>query len=109
MDTQIGLKLLKKGAEASLFLANWHDRHVIIKTRLPKTYRPVELDLQIRRYRTIHEPQLMNEAKRAGVSTPTIFMVDVENSTIIMEYIPSIQVKQIIENSELQQRELCIK
>jgi len=68
MDTQIDLKLLKKGAEASLFLTNWHGRHVIIKTRLPKPYRPVELDLRIRRYRTIHEPQLMNEAKRAGVS-----------------------------------------
>ncbi len=110
MDTQIDLKLLKKGAEASLFLTNWHGRHVIIKTRLPKPYRPVELDLRIRRYRTVHEPQLMNEAKRAGVSTPTIFMVDVENSTIIMEYIPSIQVKQIIEKlSELQRYELCIK
>ena len=39
--------LLKKGAEASLFLADWHGRKVIIKARLPKKYRPAELDKKI--------------------------------------------------------------
>ena len=37
-------KLLKKGAEASLFLADWHERKVIIKVRIPKKYRPAALD-----------------------------------------------------------------
>ena len=69
--------LLKKGAEASLFVADWHGRRVVIKTRLPKKYRPEKLDLTIRTYRTVHEPQLMSEAKKAGVPTPTIFQVDV--------------------------------
>jgi len=102
--------LLKKGAEASLYLADWHGRCVIIKTRLPKAYRPAALDLSIRRYRTVHEPQLMHEAKRAGVPTPTIFMVDVENSTIVMEYVESRQVKQLLDGlSEPQRRKLCIK
>lgn len=110
MDTSIAPMLLKKGAEASIYLVNWHGRHVIIKTRLPKVYRPATLDVMIRRYRTIHEPQLMHEAKRAGVSTPTIFMVDVENSTIIMEYIEGRQVKQLIDHlSESQRNGLCIK
>jgi len=62
-------KLLKKGAEASLFLADWHERKVIIKLRTPKKYRHETLDLQIRSYRTVHEPQLMHEAKKAGVAT----------------------------------------
>jgi len=102
--------LLKKGAEASLYLANWHGKRVLIKARLPKTYRPAQLDLTIRRYRTIHEPQLMHQAKRAGVSTPTIFLVDVENSTIIMEYIEGKQVKQVIDGfSENQRRDLCFR
>ena len=39
-------KLLKKGAEASLFLTDWHERKVIIKVRIPKKYRPPELDEQ---------------------------------------------------------------
>jgi len=33
-------KLLKKGAEASLFLVDWYDRKVIIKVRIQKKYRP---------------------------------------------------------------------
>jgi TP53 regulating kinase-like protein len=100
--------LLKKGAEASLFLADWHDKRVVIKSRLPKKYRPEQLDLTIRRYRTVHEPQLIHEAKRAGVPTPTIFMVDVENSSIIMEYVEGIQVKQLLDGlCEMDRAELC--
>ncbi len=103
-------KLLKKGAEASLFLADWHERKVIIKVRIPKKYRPTELDLQIRSYRTVHEPQLMHEAKAAGVSTPLIFMVNVSQSTIIMEYIEGEQVKQFFEKaSKAQRHDICVK
>ena len=32
--------LIKKGAEASLYLVDWHGRRAIIKARLPKKYRP---------------------------------------------------------------------
>ena len=59
VDKQV---LLKKGAEAVLYLTEWHGRKVIIKARHRKQYRPVELDMKIRSYRTIHEPQLMHEA-----------------------------------------------
>jgi TP53 regulating kinase-like protein len=102
--------LIKKGAEASLYLADWHGRKVIMKKRLPKKYRPSKLDEHIRTYRTIHEPQLMHEAKKAGVPTPTIFLVDLKNATIIMEFIEGKQVKQLL--SEVTKRErqsLCLK
>jgi TP53 regulating kinase-like protein len=102
--------LLKKGAEASLYLADWHGKRVIIKQRLPKTYRPLQLDQTIRRYRTVHEPQLMHEAKRAGVPTPAIFMVDVEDAAIIMEYVEGHQVKVLLDVLSVEDRaELCRK
>jgi len=102
--------LLKKGAEASLFLADWHDRRVIVKTRFPKKYRPVELDMKIRSYRTVHEPQLMHEAKKAGVPTPTIFLVDVKNAVIIMEFIEGKQIKQLLGNlSKKEREEVCAR
>jgi TP53 regulating kinase-like protein len=88
--------LFKKGAEASLFFLEWHQRKAIVKVRFPKRYRPTLLDERIRSYRTIHEPQLMHEAKIAGVATPLIYMVNVAQSTIIMEYIEGKQVKQIL-------------
>jgi TP53 regulating kinase-like protein len=107
---EVKLQLIKKGAEASLYLARWHGEKVIIKKRLPKRYRPPKLDEQIRIYRTIHEPQLMNEAKKAGVPTPTIFLVDVNEAAITMEFIEGIQVKQLLTKITKSEREsICIK
>ena len=64
--------------------------------RIPKRYRHPALDQQIRSYRTVHEPQLMHEAKTAGVPTPLIYMVNVPEASIIMEYIEGQQVKQLL-------------
>ena len=103
-------KLLKKGAEASLFLTEWHNRKAILKVRLPKRYRPAALDEQIRSYRTVHEPQLMHEAKAAGVATPLIYMVNVPQSTIVMEYIEGQQVKQLLNKAPKRDRHaLCVQ
>jgi TP53 regulating kinase-like protein len=102
--------LLKKGAEASLFLADWHGKKAIIKARLPKKYRPAKLDLAIRSYRTVHEPQLMHEAKMTGVPTPSIFLVDVKNAEITMEFVEGKQVKQLLGSlSSKERQELCVK
>jgi TP53 regulating kinase-like protein len=103
-------RLIKKGAEASLFIADWHGRKVIMKKRLPKKYRPPLLDERIRTYRTIHEPQLLHEAKKAGVSAPLVYLVDVRNATIIMEFIDGRQIKQLLgEVSEAERKRFCLK
>ena len=103
-------RLIKRGAEACLYLADWHGRKVIMKRRLPKKYRVLALDEQIRAYRTIHEPHLMHEAKKAGVPTPTIYLVDAKNATIIMEYIEGEQVKQLLAKvSDGERQNLCRK
>ncbi len=110
MGEVVSQTLIKKGAEASLYLADWQGRRVVIKERLPKKYRPVELDAQIRSYRTTHEPQLMHEAKKAGVPTPTIFLVDMKNAAITMEFVEGKQVKQLLGNiSKKERQELCVK
>ncbi|MGQ9506248.1 MAG: Kae1-associated kinase Bud32 [Candidatus Bathycorpusculaceae bacterium] len=102
--------LIKKGAEASLYLADWHGKKVMLKKRLAKKYRPKILDKQIRIYRTVHEPQLMHEAKKAGVPTPTIFLVDTKNATIIMEFVEGKQVKRLLSEASKEEREgLCLK
>jgi TP53 regulating kinase-like protein len=110
MDEVARRKLLKKGAEASLYLADWHGRKVVIKARFPKRYRPAELDAKIRSYRTAHEPQLMHEAKLAGVPTPIIFLVDMKNTAITMEFVEGKQVKQVLGNMVAKKRHaLCVK
>lgn len=102
--------LIKKGAEANIYLTEWHGRRAIIKMRLPKKYRPPSLDEQIRIYRTLHEPQLMHEAKKAGVPTPTIFLVDVKDTMIVMEFVEGKQIKQLLsEIPKDERRSLCLK
>jgi TP53 regulating kinase-like protein len=110
MDTVTEPTLFKKGAEASLYLTDWHSKKAIIKTRIPKKYRPDPLDKRIRSYRTVHEPQLMHEAKVAGVSTPLIYMVNVSESYIVMEYIDGQQIKQVLNKVPQEKRhEFCIE
>jgi len=102
--------LIKKGAEANLYLVDWHDRKVVVKKRLPKKYRPSKLDEEIRTHRTIHEPQLMHEAKKAGVPTPTIFLVNAKDAAIIMEFIEGKQVKRLLgEVNESERQGMCLK
>ncbi|MGQ9460927.1 MAG: Kae1-associated kinase Bud32 [Candidatus Bathyarchaeaceae archaeon] len=96
--------LVKKGAEANLYLEEWHNRKVIMKRRLPKKYRLPELDEKIRSQRTIYEPQVIHKAKEAGVPTPTIFMVDVAEANIIMEFVEGKQVKQALNDLPPEER-----
>ena len=109
MDKIAEKSLLKKGAEASLYLIKWHGRKVVVKMRIPKKYRPATLDEQIRTYRTVHEPQLMHEAKAAGVPTPLIYMVNVPEASITMQYVEGQQIKQLLNKAPQGRRhELCV-
>ena len=100
--------LIKKGAEANLYLEEWQDHKVIMKRRLPKKYRVSKLDEEIRSYRTIHEPQIIHRAKEAGVPTPTIFMVDIAEATVVMEFINGKPVKQVLDDFSAEERcRLC--
>ena len=110
MDEIVSQVLVKKGAEANLYLADWHGRKAILKKRLPKKYRPSELDQRIRVYRTLHEPQLMHDAKEAGVPTPFIFSVNVKATTIVMEWIEGKQVKLSLNEINQEERgSLCFR
>ena len=96
--------LVKRGAEANLYLEDWHNRKVIMKRRLPKKYRVPELDKEIRFKRTLHEPYVIHKAKKAGVPTPTIFMVDLTEANIIMEFVDGKQVKQVLNGLPSEER-----
>ena len=100
--------LIKKGAEASLYVEEWHGRKVILKKRHPKQYRVPELDREIQVQRTRHEPQIMHKAKEGGVPTPVIFMVDLSEAVIVMEFVEGKQVKQVLNDLPQEERKrLC--
>lgn len=99
------MMLLKKGAEANLYLEPFEKLlhtarkgKVVVKHRISKKYRIEEIDLGLRQSRTSLEAKLLSDAKRAGVPTPSIYEVDLQNTSIIMEYIDGEQVKSVLKN-----------
>jgi len=93
-----GLRLIAKGAEADLWLdPDWNGVKVIIKRRGEKKYRIPELDMEIRRSRTVHEASLIHRAKEAGVPTPLIYQVSPEEATIVMELVEGEKVRDIVD------------
>jgi len=90
--------MVEKGAEANIYSGHWMDEDVIIKKRIPKTYRIEEIDGYLRKMRTKGESKLLGEAKRCGVKTPIIYDIDKNESEIIMEKIIGTPVKEIFED-----------
>jgi len=86
-------RIIKRGAEADVYLIPWYKTMAISKLRNPKKYRNITLDNLIRRRRTIHEATMLNDAKTTGIKTPYIYFLDSKHAEIIMEYIEGKTVK----------------
>ena len=78
---------IARGAEAVLYKTNYLGKPSVLKQRVEKKYRVLELDQRIRLQRTKLECKLLNESKRAGVRTPLVYGVDKANACITMEFI----------------------
>jgi TP53 regulating kinase and related kinases len=88
--------LIKKGAEADIYIIDWDKKKAVSKVRSPKTYRHQELDSVVRKYRTIHEASFMSAAKSAGIMTPFVHFVDPVKAEIIMEFIEGQNVRDTL-------------
>ena len=82
------MKLVKKGAEADIYSILWKGNRAIKKIRKLKKYRNPELDLKIRKQRTLRESQTLVLVKSFGVSAPLVYFVNPKDSSIIMQEIP---------------------
>ncbi len=88
--------LIKRGAEADIYLVEWYGKKAVSKVRVPKDYMHPLLDKEIRRKRTLHEAEMLNMAKRAMVTTPLLYFVDPLNAEIVMQYIEGYTVKDLV-------------
>jgi len=115
MQIQGKYMLMKKGAEANLYLepaAKMLYRvargMVVVKHRIPKRYRIQEIDMQLRESRTALESKLFADAKRARVPTPLVYEVDQVGMRIVMEFIEGPQVKLVLDKLKPEARKkLC--
>ena len=88
--------LIKRGAEADIYLIEWYSKKAISKVRTPKPYRHRSLDDEIRKYRTIHEAAMSSAAKAAGILSPFIYFIDPCQAEIVMEFVQGKSVKDVL-------------
>jgi len=96
--------LIYTGAEAAIYLERWFGELAIRKHRIPKPYRIAELDQSIRQYRTSHEAIMLREVRKLSVPAPTILHVDPDSSTLIMDYVKGITLKEELGNISQSER-----
>ena len=89
-------RLLYKGAEADIILGSWQGLKAVFKVRRPLTYRLPVLDDSIRRQRTVHEADMIHQAKKAGVDAPYLYDVQLPASTLVMEFVDGERVKDVL-------------
>ncbi|MDE1842410.1 MAG: Kae1-associated serine/threonine protein kinase [Thaumarchaeota archaeon] len=92
------MKLVKKGAEADIYLASWNGQTSILKIRKKKEYRIDSLDQRIRTLRTIREARLISESKSFGVTTPIVYFIDEKKCMIYLQLIQGKLVKDLPPN-----------
>jgi TP53 regulating kinase-like protein len=90
-------KLIRRGAEADLYLGEWYGRPAIRKVRTPKPYRLGQLDAQLRRHRTLREAEYLHRARQLGVETPIVYYLDPNQAEIIMQFIPGNRVREALQ------------
>lgn len=89
--------IIYKGAEAEIKLETYMGHTVILKKRIPKSYRIKQLDSFLISTRTKEETKLMTESRLYGVSIPIIYDVDLKNGVITMEHLQGRRVKDILD------------
>lgn len=84
---EILLRLVKKGAEADIYLTRWDGKKAILKIRKRKEYRNEILDNRIRALRTVREAKMISDVKSFGISTPVVYFVDQNKFEIYLQFI----------------------
>jgi len=90
------MKLIRRGAEAELWLKESKKGKILLKKRVPKEYRRKELDDRIRKHRTRSESNLIARSARIGVKTPQVLNVDEKDCIIEMEFIEGKRLKDAL-------------
>lgn len=90
------MQVIRRGAEAEIRRDVWMGRKVMVKSRVPKTYRHPDLDLSLRSQRTRTEAKLLQEARSCGVPTPIVYDIDLERAELWMQEIEGPRAKDAL-------------
>ncbi|XP_035518660.1 EKC/KEOPS complex subunit TP53RK [Morone saxatilis] len=80
-------ELLKQGAEARVYRAQFLGKPTIVKERFPKRYRHPALDEKLTHRRTVQEVRSILRCRRAGIPAPVVYFVEYGSHCIFLEEI----------------------
>ena len=103
--TKLSPEIISIGAEATLEKKKIFGKNIVIKTRVVKGYRNPLLDAPLRRERTSHEAKMLHAAKKMGVRTPLVYLVEPHSSTIYMEHVDAPRLKHVLLDKKIKNTE----
>jgi len=83
-----------RGAEAVIF----QDGDIVVKERLPKSYRHEAIDQQLRKFRTRREAKVIARLQEINFPGPKLVEMDDKNMKVIMEFIDGKKVRDVLSN-----------
>ncbi|KAM9956520.1 hypothetical protein ACTFIR_003238 [Dictyostelium discoideum] len=92
---EIGI-LISQGAEAKTYETDLYGLKCIVKERFSKAYRHPILDQKISSKRILQEVRSLNKCKKKGIQVPSLYLVDIGNNRIYMEFIKGETVKHYL-------------
>lgn len=97
-------RLISRGAEAEIYLAEVFGNKVVIKRRVSKPYRTESFNRLFITSRTRTEARVITELYRAGLNVPAVIFVDEEEGVLGIEYIEGNRLSDVF--SFLEEEEL---
>jgi TP53 regulating kinase-like protein len=103
-------EIIAQGAESIILKIERWNQHFALKWRQSKPYLYKDIDSHLRKIRTSRECKMLTVARTLGVHTPAVYSVNLEDYTILMDYIEGTQFKQLADSlSEKRLKELCFE
>jgi len=93
------MEILYQGAEAILYIDKYLDQKAVVKKRIKKLYRHPELDERLRQQRTKREVKVILRLLAQGINVPMVYDVDLDQSTIVLEYIQGTKLDKYIDQN----------
>ena len=93
-DTRLK-QVLARGAESIIYKIEQWGIPCVLKWRQSKPYLLKDIDSYLRKSRTSRECKMLTISRTLGVPTPAVYYVDLEQHTILMDFIAGSQFKQL--------------
>ena len=97
------MKLIAQGAEAKIF----KKKNSILKDRIKKSYRLLQIDQRLRKSRTRSEAKILRKASQI-INVPKVIRVDDKKMTLELEHIDGVKVRDLFDRAdETLKRKVC--